>query len=139
MHAILDTGSESNSDSEARHVFPLSRNGPLAGKHALFRAEKANGYDYHVCLHCFDQPKQFYTYPFSLSDPLPEIGVPLLPGDPVITVELQAIFDRSYDVGGFARDVDYTSETPEPPLTDEQMQWARERLRAAGKLGEPQA
>lgn len=85
-------------------------------------------FDYHVCLHKFDQPKVFHVYPIGLQSRLPEIAVPLLPGDPTITVDLQAVFDRSYDSGPFRREVHYREETPDPPLTPEQLAWARGRI-----------
>lgn len=90
--------------------------------------EKVGPFDYHVCLHKFDQPKVFHIYPIRLQSRLPEIAVPLLPGDPTVTVDLQPVFDRSYDSGPFRREVRYREETPQPPLTAEQKGWARERV-----------
>lgn len=58
----------------------------------------------------------------------PEIAVPLLPGDPTITVDLQAGFDRSCDSGPFRREVHYREEMPDPPLSPEQLAWARGRI-----------
>jgi Protein of unknown function (DUF4058) len=96
--------------------------------HELERQAGGTEFDYHVCLHCFDQPNQWFIYPFKMEDPLPEIAVPLLPGDPVLTVALQPIFDRSYDAGGFAREINYPGETPDPPLTGGQQAWVQSRF-----------
>lgn len=93
--------------------------------------EKSPDFTYHVCVRCFDHPQEFFTYPFRLQDSLPPISIPLLPGDAAVTVELQPLFDRCYDVGAFAMDVDYANDIPVPPLTDEQQRWADEILRAA--------
>ena len=37
---------------------------------------------------------------------LPPLAIPLLPGDPDVTVDLQAVFDRAYDAGPYRREVD---------------------------------
>jgi len=97
-------------------------------EHELERQAGGAEFDYHVCLHCFDKPNQWFIYPFKITDRLPEIGVPLLPGDPIMTVALQPIFDRSYDAGGFQREIDYRSETPDPSLTESQQAWAEARI-----------
>lgn len=88
--------------------------------------EKTGPIDYHVSLHCSNEPEKFYIYPIRLPDRLPEIAIPLLPEDPAITVDLQAVFNRSYDTGPFRREVDYAHETPDPPLSAEQMRWVAE-------------
>jgi hypothetical protein len=94
--------------------------------------EKVGHFDYHACLRCFHDPKRYYVWPIRLENRLPEILVPLLPDDPMIPLDLQAIFDRSYDAGPFQREIDYQNETPDPPLTPEQQAWVRQRLKIAG-------
>ena len=42
--------------------------------------------------------------------------VPLLPGDPSVTVDLQALLDRCYDAGPYRRRIRYADLTPQPPL-----------------------
>lgn len=96
--------------------------------------EAAGEYDYHVCVNAFDHREEFVTYPFPLTDRLPEIAVPLLPGEGAVPLDLQAAFDRTYDNGPFPQRVRYATRTPEPPLTPEQAAWADARLRAAGLL-----
>jgi hypothetical protein len=91
--------------------------------------EKAGPFDYHVSLHCFNEPNLYYVYPIRLQDRLPEIAVPLLPGDPVVTLDLQAVFNRAYDAGPFGREIDYLNETPEPPLNQDQHDWALQLVR----------
>src|SRR5208283_4547175 len=46
---------------------------------------KAGPFDYHVSIHRFDRPKDFFVYPISLQNRLPVIPIPLLPGDPDTT------------------------------------------------------
>ncbi|HUG91567.1 MAG TPA: DUF4058 family protein [Planctomycetaceae bacterium] len=92
--------------------------------------EKVGLFDYHVCLHCFHDPKRYYVWPIRLENRLPEIIVPLLPDDPMIPLDLQTVFDRSYDAGPFRREIDYPRETAEPPLTAEQEAWVRQLIDA---------
>ena len=59
------------------------------------------------------------------------IAVPLLPGDPDVPLDLQAVFDRAYDEGPYDRAVRYDMATVEPPLRPEQAEWVKGRLAAA--------
>ena len=54
-------------------------------------------FDYHVSVRRFDRPTAFLAYPLSMGLRLPPLAIPLLPGDPDVTVDLQAVFDRAYD------------------------------------------
>ena len=104
-----------------------------AGTHAtavpleLARA-KAGSFDYHVCVHRSDQFNDFFVYPIKLESKLPVIAVPLLPGDPDVALDLQAVFDRAYDEGPYDRAVRYDMATVEPALSPKQVEWARTRL-----------
>jgi hypothetical protein len=60
---------------------------------------------------------------FMLSDPLPEIHIPLAAGEPEVTLNLRAALDRTYDEAGYESRI-YES-SPEPPLTAQQAAWAR--------------
>jgi hypothetical protein len=91
-------------------------------------------FDYHVCIHCFDQLGLYYVYPIRLEQKLPEIAIPLLPGDSAVTLDLQAIFNRCYEVGPYRRRSPYLAYPPEPPLTPEQAAWADDLLRSTGIL-----
>ncbi len=46
--------------------------------------EKAGRFDYHVSVHRFDLPKDFFVYPIRLEQRLPVIAVPLLPPEPAV-------------------------------------------------------
>src|SRR5262249_17585117 len=63
--------------------------------------EQVSAYDYHVCIHHFDNLEDFFIYPARLEGRLPAITVPLLPGDGSVSVDLQAAFDRAYDTGPY--------------------------------------
>jgi hypothetical protein len=60
---------------------------------------KAGPFDYHVCVRAFEEPDDFVIYPISLGERLPVVAIPLLPGDPSVSVDLQALLDRCYDSG----------------------------------------
>ena len=66
---------------------------------------KVGPFDYHVSVRRFDRPTAFLVYPLSMRLRLPPLAIPLLPGDPDVTVDLQAVFDRAYDAGPYRREV----------------------------------
>jgi hypothetical protein len=94
--------------------------------------DRAGLFDYHVCVRPFDQLGTFYVYPIRLQDSLPEIAVPLLPGDPAVPLDLQAVFAQCYETGGYRRRVRYAEDTPTPPLRPEQAEWVRRLLQDKG-------
>lgn len=85
-------------------------------------------FDYHVCIRRFDHPTDFLLYPIRLDQRLPEIGIPLLPESPAVAVDLQSVFDQSYDAGPYSRSIRYSEAQPVPPLRPEQAEWARRLL-----------
>jgi hypothetical protein len=106
-----------------------------AGTHATavpldLAVAKSGPFDYHVCVHRFDHFKDFFVYPLQLESRLPVIAVPLLPGDPDVPLDLQAVFDRAYDEGPYDTAVRYDMATVEPPLRPEQAEWVKQRLAA---------
>jgi hypothetical protein len=93
---------------------------------------KYGEFDYHVCVHHMDQRDQFFVYPWKLEARLPIINIPLVPGHPVITVDLQPILDACYDNGKYERRVHYRTQKPKPPLKKDQKKWAEKILEAEG-------
>lgn len=94
-------------------------------------ARKIAAFDYHVSIHSFDRRGHFHVYPFELEECLPEIAVPLLPGDGWIPVDLQVVFDRCYDAGPFRRRVKYDLRRLVPPLSAKQARWVKQQLQKA--------
>lgn len=92
---------------------------------------KAGTFDYHVSLHRFDRPGQFFIYPWRLEDPLPEIAIPLLPGDGEVPLDLQAVFTRCYDTGPYRRRVVYEPARIVPPLDPQRTEWVKQVLRSS--------
>lgn len=63
-------------------------------------------------------------WPLQLPDRLPVIPIPLSAPDPDVLLDLQAVLDRAYDAADYGKYI--YSETPEPPLSAEQLAWARQ-------------
>ncbi len=106
-----------------------------AGEHSTavpldYLRRRCGEFDYHVCMHQFHHFEDFLVYPFRLEDTLPEIGVPLLPGDGGVAVDLQVVFNRCYDAGPYRRRVRYRDTQPEPALDEPRAAWAKQRLEA---------
>jgi hypothetical protein len=108
-----------------------------AGQHTtavpLEQAVRTVGaFHYHVCVRAFDRPNEFFVYAARLQDKLPEIAIPLLPGDLIVVIDLQAVFTHVYDTGPYRRWVRYDEPVPPPPLTSEELNWVSAQLRAGG-------
>ena len=85
---------------------------------------QAGPFDYQVSIHRSDRFEDFLVYPIRLEEPLLEIAIPLLPGDPDVRIDLQAAFNRACDTGPYRRRVRYSESTPVPPLRPDQAEWA---------------
>jgi hypothetical protein len=91
-------------------------------------------FDYHVCIRRFNHPADYLVYPIRLDQRLPQIAIPLLPGVSDVPIDLQTVFEQSYDVGPYRRSIRYAERTPVPPLRPEQVEWATRVLREKGLL-----
>jgi hypothetical protein len=80
-----------------------------------------------VCLHRGGEWDRFEVWPRTVRDHLPRIRIPLADGDPDLTLDLQAVFNRCYAEGGYARRIDYRR-APHTPLAERDAAWARELL-----------
>jgi hypothetical protein len=94
----------------------------------------APAFDYHVCVSTAEAPGEFYVAPIKLADRLPTIPIPLDPGVPLVSLDLQAVFDRCYDEGPLSDLARYDRRRPDPTLTPEQQAWAEGILRGKGLL-----
>jgi hypothetical protein len=88
-------------------------------------------YDYLVCLHRGQTGPRFEIWPVTIQQRLPIIAVPLDAGVAEVTLNLQAVFNRCYEEGAYARLVNYSQE-PVPPLEGEAAAWADALLRERG-------
>ncbi len=95
---------------------------------------QAGPFDYHMCVRKMDELRRYFVYSIRLTDRLPELSIPLLPGDPDVKLDFQAVFQRCYDTGPYRRATSYRGPIPEPPLTAEQIAWVEALLREKGFL-----
>jgi hypothetical protein len=70
---------------------------------------------------------QFELYPVPLQRRLPRIRVPLRESDPDVVLDLQAVFTRCYDNGGYEDFVDY-HQPPPASLSSEETAWLESLL-----------
>lgn len=70
-------------------------------------------------------------YPISLQRRLPTVRIPLRTSDPDIMLDVQALVDKAYVHGRYAR-TDY-SKPCDPPLDDADAEWADQLLKSAGR------
>jgi hypothetical protein len=91
------------------------------------RAE-LDAHRYLVCVNRKPERYEFELYPVPLQRRLPRVGVPLREPDPDVVLDLQAVFVRCYDNGGYADFVDYR-QSPPVSLSDEESAWMEELLK----------
>lgn len=75
--------------------------------------------------------RAYEVYPIQIRDRLPRLRIPLKADDEDATLDLQEVFDRSYDVGPYPDRLNY-SVPPVPPLSPEDDTWADQLLRTNG-------
>ena len=94
---------------------------------------RSGRFEYHVCVHRHYRSITAEVYPITLAERLPLIAIPLLKGDADVTVDLQPVFDRSYDIARFDQRAAYKKPCV-PPLSAEQQVWAEGLLKSKGVL-----
>lgn len=85
--------------------------------------------DYYVLVSRAWEMPRAGIWPMQLHDPLPPIPVPLDPGEQDVTLALQSCLDRAYDEGRYRTELDYDQPLA-PPLSDLQLAWVQECLKA---------
>ncbi|CAN5731949.1 DUF4058 family protein [soil metagenome] len=88
-------------------------------------------FDYLASLSRGDRRDRFEVWAIPLRQRLPRIAVPLANGDPDVSLDLQPLFDRCYEAGGYARRLDYRRESV-PALPRAEAEWAESLLRDRG-------
>src|SRR5262249_54989144 len=88
-------------------------------------------YDYLVCLSRANERDHCQVWGFTVRQRLPRILVPLAEEDEDLRLDLQAVFDRVYDDGGYATAMNYGAE-PAIPLGRADAEWADALLREKG-------
>ncbi|MDX1927772.1 MAG: DUF4058 family protein [Pirellulaceae bacterium] len=65
-------------------------------------------------------------FPCQLRNPLPRFGLPLVPPDPDVALDLQAALDRVYEEGSYMLRINYTQPCL-PNLSDDDQHWLQTR------------
>ena len=94
-------------------------------------AQECAAWNYLVCVRRAPTRYHFDVYPLTIRTRLPRIPVPLRAPDADIVLDLQAVFTRCYDSGGYEDFVDYNAE-PALPLAPDDIAWADALLRDVG-------
>lgn len=68
----------------------------------------------------------------ALEERLPEVRVPLLPGDPDVGLDLQRALTTIYDIMGYDELIDYT-QPPPGTLPPTAAGWVEEQLQRTGR------
>jgi hypothetical protein len=107
-------------DSETHLVeIDLLRGGTHATSIPLVELQSlGREFDYHVCVHRFDNLEDYFVYLIALNESLPEIAIPLLPDDGEVALDLQEVFQRAYDAAAYRRSVHYCDAQIVPPLSE---------------------
>ncbi|MDB9512745.1 DUF4058 family protein [Kamptonema animale CS-326] len=71
-------------------------------------------------------------YEFQLREKIPSFSLPLKPGEPELTVDLQAILLGVYDRGSYQFRIDYRQPVPPPKLSAADRQWVDALLATDG-------
>lgn len=90
--------------------------------------------DYRIVVSRWPQRPRADAYLFSVRDPLPDLSIPLRPGEAEPVLALNEALHDLYDRAGFDLAVDY-GQLPTPPLRPADAEWAAALTGEAGSLG----
>ena len=99
--------------------------------------DRINDHDYPpytVVVRRGDDPQRVWIYSLPLRKSLGGIPIPLRENDPVVVLDLQTIVNQIYQRGHYADDLDYTLPL-DPPLSNDDANWAEQLISNAGSLG----
>jgi hypothetical protein len=84
--------------------------------------------DYRIIVSRAQDRPQAAVYLFTLRDPVPDIPVPLQPGDAEASLALNRLLHDVYDRAGYDLTLDYQHAPPPPPLCEQDIQWMKQLL-----------
>jgi hypothetical protein len=99
----------------------------LRGGKRLPTVEPLPAGDYFAFVTRVERRPKVEVYSWPLERRLPKIPIPLAEGDPDVMLDLQAVFDTTYDRAGYDYALKY-SKPVEPPLSEPQTVWVTEML-----------
>ena len=86
--------------------------------------------DYRIIISRALARPQAAVYLFTIRDPIPDIPVPLQPGDAERVVALNRLVHDVYDRAGYDLTLDYQQAPPPPPIRAQDVQWMQELLQS---------
>ncbi len=101
----------------------------LRGGKRLPTIEQLPQGDYYAFITRVERRPKIEVYSWPLARRLPTIPIPLAEGDPDTLLDLQAVFDSTYDRAGYDYALKY-SKPIAPALTAEQVEWVAQQLAA---------
>jgi Protein of unknown function (DUF4058) len=137
--AVLELLSPANKTEPGRGEYLAKRNAILRGKAHLVELdlllggqrlpmrEKLPSGDYHAFVSRAEKRPDCDVYSWTIAQTLPPLPVPLMPPDPDVSIDLEAVFAVTYERGDYAHEVDYTLPPP-VPVSDETLRWISDRL-----------
>jgi hypothetical protein len=93
----------------------------------------AAGTEYQAFVSKFDpltNSRRGHLWPISIRRPLPVLGVPLQPGEPDAPLDLQSVFDLTYQRAMYGYRLNYAGDPPPPTMPADTLAWCRERIAA---------
>jgi hypothetical protein len=102
----------------------------LLGGRRLPMQEALPPADYYALVSRSDRRPKSDVYGWTLRDPLPRIPIPLLPGEPDISLDLAAVFKQTFDSGEYAVDLDY-ARPPGARIPELHRQWVADLAKSA--------
>lgn len=99
----------------------------LRGGRRLPTVESLPNGDYFAFVTRVERRPKIEVYSWPLDRRLPTIPIPLSEGDPDVQLDLQAVFDTTYDRAGYDYALKY-SKPIDPPLSESQQAWVAEHL-----------
>jgi hypothetical protein len=88
-------------------------------------------WDHAVTVTRSTQPERYEIYTATLQKRLPKFRLPLAANDRDTVLDLQTVFAKCYDQGGYSERIDYCREPP-VPLSDDKRQWLDGFLQSHG-------
>lgn len=79
--------------------------------------------DYYALVSRYEDRPRLGFWPIGLREPLPKLPIPLAGTDPPVYLDLKAVLDQTYDLADYGKYI--YQETPDPPLSAEDENWAR--------------
>ena len=84
--------------------------------------------DYRMIVSRAQDRPQAAVYLFTIRDPIPDIPVPLQPGDVEPSLPLNLLLHDVYDRAGYDLTLDYQQSPPPPQIREQDIQWMKQLL-----------